>query len=114
MIAAIALSLEGSAGQGWGRAPRVAVARVEDGRIDTWAEYAVGWDVLHDQGTEGGHHARIARFLNEHGVELVVAGHMGQPMVEMLGRMNIGVRLGIGGDARAAVLAATRPSTTAE
>jgi predicted Fe-Mo cluster-binding NifX family protein len=105
MIVAIALSLDGTAGQGWGRAPRVAVARVEDGRIEAWAEHDVRWDVLHDEGPEGGHHARIARFLKEQGVELVIAGHMGPPMVQMLARMNIAVRLDPDGDPRAAVAA---------
>jgi predicted Fe-Mo cluster-binding NifX family protein len=106
MIVAIALSPDGTAGQGWGRAPRVAIARVDAGRIETWETQAVQWDVLHDDGPEGGHHARIARFLKEHGVELVVAGHMGPPMVQMLARMHVAVRLGLVGDARAAVLAA--------
>ncbi|MBI3750705.1 MAG: hypothetical protein HY263_03475 [Chloroflexi bacterium] len=106
MIVAIALSPNGTAGQGWGRAPRVAIARVEGGRIEAWAEHDIRWDVLHDEGSEGGHHARIARFLKEFGVELVVAGHMGPPMVQMLARMNIATRLGVDGDARAAVAAA--------
>lgn len=107
MIVAIALTPEGAAGQGWGRAPRVAIARVDDGRIQAWDVHDVRWDVLHDEGPEGGHHARIARFLREHDVELVIAGHMGPPMVQMLGRMDIAVRLGFEGDARAAVAAAT-------
>src|SRR5512143_3978681 len=106
MIVAIALTPEGTAGQGWGRAPRVAIARVDDGRIEAWAVHDVRWDLLHDEGSEGGHHARIARFLREHDVGLVIAGHMGPPMVQMLARMNIAVRLGAEGDARAAVLAA--------
>ena len=106
MIVAIALSLDGAAGQGWGRAPRVAIARVEDGRIEAWDEHDVRWDVLHDEGSEGGHHARIARFLREHGVELVMAGHMGPPMVRMLDGMNVAVRLGSERDPRAAAIAA--------
>lgn len=108
MIVAIAVSLDGAAGQGWGRAPRVAVARTEDERIESWDVYDVRWDVLHDEGSEGGHHARIARFLSDHGVQLVVAGHMGPPMIQMLGRMAIGVRLGDAGDPRAAVIEAAR------
>lgn len=108
MIVAIALTPEGTAGQGWGRARRVAIARVDDGRIEAWEEHDVRWDVLHDEGPEGGHHARIARFLKEQGVELVLAGHMGPPMVQMLDRMNIATRLGIQGDPRAAVAAGAR------
>ncbi len=90
----------------WGRARRVAIADVRDGAIARWDETEVGWDTLHDEGTEGGHHARVARFLRESGVQLVVAEHMGDPMVNMLDKMGISVRLGAGGDARAAVLAA--------
>ena len=106
MTIAVALSLDGTAGQGWGRAPRVAIARVEGGRIEAWEVHDVRWDVLHDEGPEGGHHARIARFLKEHGVELVIAGHMGPPMEQMLARMNVAVRLGVDGDARDAVVKA--------
>jgi predicted Fe-Mo cluster-binding NifX family protein len=95
-------------GGGWGRAARVAVATVAAGQITAWDEYPVGWDVLHDVGTEGGHHGRIATFLKDHGVEVVVAGHMGPPMVQMLGKMQILVRVGVAGDARAAVEAASR------
>ena len=108
MIVAIAMAPDGTAGQGWGRAPRVSVARVDGERIESSVDYEVGWDVLHDEGSEGGHHARIARFLTEDGVQLVVAGHMGPPMVQMLGRMGIGVQLGDTGDPRAAVIAAVR------
>lgn len=108
MIVAIPVSPDGTTEHGWGRAPRVAVAKVQAGVIESWAEFDVRWDELHDEGTEGGHHARIARFLTEHHVEAVVAGHMGPPMVQMLGRMGIGVHLGAQGDARAAALAAIR------
>ncbi len=108
VIVAIALAPDGSAGQGWGRAPRVAVARVEGERIQGWDAYDVGWDVLDDAGSEGGHHARIARFLGDHGVQLVMAGHMGPPMVQMLGRMGIRVQLGDVGEPRAAVVVAVR------
>lgn len=106
MIVAIALDLDGAAGQGWGRAPRVAIAEVADGRIRRWTEHDTRWDLRHDEGSEGSHHARIARFLGEHAVETVVAGHMGPPMVQMLGRMGVTVRLDAGDDARAAALAA--------
>jgi predicted Fe-Mo cluster-binding NifX family protein len=106
MILAIALSFDNTAGQGWGRAPRVAIACVEGGRIEAWEVHHVRWDVLHDEGPEGQHHARIAGFLKEHGVERVIAGHMGPPMVQMLARMNIAVRLGVDGDARAVVATA--------
>lgn len=104
MIVAIALTADGNAPQGWGRAPRVAVARVEDGRIESWTELDTRWDVLHDEGTEGGHHARIARFLTDNVVQMVVAVHMGPPMVQMLGRMGIAVRFDDATEARVAVI----------
>ncbi len=107
MIVAIALGDDGTAGHGLGRAPRVAIARVEDGSIQSWSEHETRWDVRHDEGSEGSHHARIARFMTENGVEMVVAGHMGPPMVQMLGRMGVAVRLDGGEDARAAVLTAS-------
>ena len=90
----------------WGKAARVAVTDVQDGAFASWEEIEVGWDVLHDAGTEGGHHARVARFLQEHGAEVVVAHHMGDPMLHMLAAMGVDVRLGASGNAQSAVLAA--------
>lgn len=103
MIVCVPVTAEGEVDGRWGRAARVAVACLEGGRITAWDEHAVAWDALHDIGTEGGHHARVARFLADHGVEVVVAGHMGPPMVDMLRRMRIVARLGVAGDARHAV-----------
>jgi len=90
----------------WGRADRVAMADVKDGKIHSWEEISVGWDQLHDSAGEGDHHARIARFLREHDVQVVIAGHMGPPMQNMLAKMRIEVQLGAGGPAREAVLRA--------
>jgi predicted Fe-Mo cluster-binding NifX family protein len=103
MIVCVPLTTDGQIGPAWGKAGRVAVARVEADGIADWEEFEVGWDRLHDEGTEGGHHARIARFLVEHKVGMAVSGHMGPPMQQMLGRMGITVRLGAQGDARRAV-----------
>jgi predicted Fe-Mo cluster-binding NifX family protein len=105
MIVCVPVTGDGQVGDGWGRAPRVAVAELLDGRITSWVEHDVHWDALHDVGTEGGHHARIATFLKDHDVEVVVAGHMGPPMQQMLMRMRIVARLGASGDAREAVIA---------
>ncbi len=102
MIVCVPVTSDGQVDHSWGRAPRVAVANVDGDRIDSWQEFDVGWDRLHDEGTEGGHHARIARFLTEHAVGSVVAGHMGPPMQQMLGRMGVRVTLGASGDARRA------------
>ncbi len=106
MIVCVPVTTTGEIDPRWGRARRVAIADVRDGAIARWDEVEVGWDTLHDEGTEGGHHARVARFLQQHAVEVVVAEHMGDPMVTMLDRMRISIRLGGAGDARRAVLAA--------
>ncbi len=107
MIIAVPVTPDGEVDPRWGRATRVAVARLDQGRIVTWDEHDVGWDDLHDAGTEGGHHARIARFVIDNAITTVVANHMGPPMVDMLGRMGIDVRLGARGNARLAVTGAS-------
>ena len=91
----------------WGRAARVAVVEVWDGELVRWDEHEVGWDRLHDEGPEGSHPARVARFLQEQHVEVVVVGHMGPPMAQMLEQMGLEVHPGAGGDAGRAVLYAT-------
>ena len=108
MIAAIPVSTDGSVGPRWGRAEQIAVVDASPDGIIRWDEYDVGWDAAHDEGTEGAHHARVARFLQEHHVDTVVAGHMGDGMTRMLGTMRIAVVLGAAGDARAQVLEAAR------
>lgn len=104
MIVCIPVTREGAVDPRWGRADRVAVARVSAGTIDTWQEFDVGWDLQHDSGTEPSHHARVAHFLKDHAVEVVAANHMGPPMEHMLGKMGIRVHLGVAGNARAALL----------
>lgn len=106
VIVCVPVTADGQVAAGWGRAPAVAVATVSGGAIDGWRVHDVRWDEAHDAGTEGSHHARIARFLREQEVQRVVAGHMGEPMVRMLGSMRVAVTLEAAGDARAAVLAA--------
>jgi predicted Fe-Mo cluster-binding NifX family protein len=88
----------------WGRAQRVAVARVLDGAIDDWQVYDVSWDRLHDDGTPAQHHARVARFLKEHDIEGVVAHHVGEGMMRMVGTMKLSLFLDATGDARLAVV----------
>jgi predicted Fe-Mo cluster-binding NifX family protein len=106
MIACVPVNEHGHTAPGWGRAQRIAVAGVAGGTITDWQEVDVGWDTLHDEGTDGAHHARVARFLIDAHVEMVVAEHMGDGMTRMLATMGIKVSLGAHGDARAAVLAA--------
>ena len=98
----------------WGRADRLAIAEVLDGQIVSWQEFDAGWSRLHDEGTEGSHHARVVRFLLEHRVQAVVAAHMGDPMVHMLEKLGMQVHLGASGDARVAVRATITSHETAE
>jgi predicted Fe-Mo cluster-binding NifX family protein len=88
----------------WGRADRVAIAELTDGRIDGWREYDVGWGIQHDEGSEGSHHARVARFLRDQHVQVVLAHHMGPDMAHMLERMGIRIHLGAAGLARDSVV----------
>jgi predicted Fe-Mo cluster-binding NifX family protein len=106
----VSVTGEGTVDPRWGRAERVAVADVDDGIVVGWQEYAVGWDSLHDAGTEGAHHARVARFLREHRVDVVIAEKMGLDMARMLGKLDVVVRLGATGDARTAVQASRAPT----
>ena len=106
MILCVPVTTTGEVDPRWGRAGRVAVAEVVGGKVRRWDKYDVAWDRLHDEGTEGGHHARVARFVQEHRASVVVAHHMGDPMLQMLRQMDIGVRLGVSGNARLAVVAA--------
>jgi predicted Fe-Mo cluster-binding NifX family protein len=109
-VVCIPVTADGRVGPSWGRAPRVAVAEVDAGAVVAWSEHDVRWDELHDDGTEGGHHARVARFLIDHRVQVVAADHMGPPMVRMLASMGLGLLLGAGGDARAAAIEAAAAS----
>jgi predicted Fe-Mo cluster-binding NifX family protein len=104
MIVCVPVTATGDIDPRWGRAARVAVVELRDGDLVSWNEFEVGWDQLHDAGTEGGHHARVARFLRDQRVDVVVASHMGEPMVQMLDQMGLEVRLGASGYAGRAVL----------
>ena len=102
IIVCVPVTADGVLDPSWGRAERVAVATVSEDGIDDWQEFDVGWGSLHDSGTEGSHHARIARFLRDHSVEAVAAHHMGPPMANMLEKMGLSVRLDQTGSAREA------------
>ena len=112
MIIAIPVDAADQVAHGWGRAPSIALATVTGGAITGWQVHDVGWDVAHDEGTEGSHHARVVAFLRDKGVEMVVAEHMGDGMVRILGSMHLPVVLGAAGDARASVIAALEVATT--
>ena len=102
IIVCVPVTADGQLDPRWGRADRVAVATVGQDGIGDWEEFDVGWGSLHDTGSEGSHHARIARFLREHGVEAVAAHHMGAGMTHMLDKMGLTVRLGETGDGKEA------------
>lgn len=106
MIVMTTLDTNGNVGGGLGRASHVALASVEGGEITSWNEHEVAWDRLHDEGTEGAHHARIVTFLREHHVNVVVAKGIGEGMQRVLTNMGIRMALGLQGDAREAVASA--------
>jgi len=74
--------------------------------VRSWQVHEVGWDVSHDEGTHGSHHARIVRFLKEEGVQAVVVDHMGEGMQRVMNTMGIPLLPASPGDAQASVLAA--------
>ena len=102
MLTCVAVTDEGLVDPRWGRTERVAIADVEGDTIVSWEEFAVSWGTLRQSGSERAHHARVARFLRQHGVETVAARHMGEDMRNMITRMGITVRLGATGEARQA------------
>jgi len=104
MMVCVPVTAEGVIDPRWGRAARVAIAEVTGEGIGVWQEYEVGWNALHDAGTEGSHHARVASFLKEHHVDAVLANHMGPSMAHMLERMGVKVLLGATGNAREAAI----------
>jgi len=104
-IVCIPVTHEGQVGHSWGRAHTVALATVAQGTITSWRTETVQGDVSKDQGSEGSHHARVARFVRDNAVTAVLARHMGDDMQNMLTRLGVRVRQGVDGDARAAVAA---------
>ena len=103
MIICVPVTPAGEIDPRWGKADRVALVEVHDGKIANWSEVEVGWGELHDSGTHGSHHARIVTFLKENKVNAIVANHMGDGMVRMLETMKIPVYYDAVGDAREAV-----------
>jgi predicted Fe-Mo cluster-binding NifX family protein len=110
VVVAVPVGEGGSVDPHWGRAQRVAVATVRQGRLSSWDEEEVGWGALREEGSGRAHHARIARFVKQHGVQVVVAHHMGGDMLAMLERMGVRVEMPGSADAHEAVLAAVGPN----
>lgn len=104
-IVAVCVNSDGSIVEGGlGKATHLAVATVVDDVVTDWQLHDVGWDVLHDVGEHGAHHARIVRFMREHNVSHVVAPHIGPPMQNTLSKLGVSFTLEARGDARAAAL----------
>jgi predicted Fe-Mo cluster-binding NifX family protein len=103
MIVCVALTGGGLVDPRWGRADRLAVATVKNGVVTDWQEHEVKWGSLRQAGSERAHHARVARFLRQQHVDVVLAHHMGDEMLRILRTMKIAVHLGVAGNAREAV-----------
>ena len=103
-VVCVPVTTDGEVDRRWGKAERVALARVEGQELVDWQVLDVGWDRSHDAGPEGQHHGRIVRFLRDHDVTVVVAGGMGPPMQHTLNRLGVRTVLGAQGDARSAAL----------
>lgn len=110
MVVCVTKTADDRAGGGFGRAHAVVVADLRDGAIQRREDHAVRWDELHDARAEGLHHAAIARFLREQGVQVVMTGGMGPGMVRMLDAMGIEARLGVAGPLEEVLLEAARPT----
>ncbi len=104
MIVCVPVTSEGLVDPRWGRADVIALADVHNGVIGSWQEIEVSWSTLHDEGTSAQHHARVARFLRQNHVDGVVAHHVGDGMIRMMGVMKLPLFLDARGDARQAVL----------
>ena len=106
MIIATPVTADGQSAAAWGKAHWIGVATLEDGAVTDWQVHEVAWDVSHDAGTHGSHHARIVRFLKDHAIAAVVVDHMGPGMVQVMETMGIPLLPASPGDAQASVLAA--------
>jgi len=95
MVVCLTMVGDDTVGGGFGKAQRVAIAR---GDGETWdiEQVDVRWDLQHDQMADGLHHAQIARFLRDQGVDVVVTSHMGDGMLRMLDSMKVKVFSGEG------------------
>jgi predicted Fe-Mo cluster-binding NifX family protein len=105
-IICIPVTDDGQVDHSWGKASTVAIATVDNGTIQSWRTEAVNWDVSHDEGTPGSHHARVARFVQDNAITTVIAAHIGEPMRNMLTKLGVDVQQDAAGGALAAVAAA--------
>lgn len=101
-VVCVAVDAAGDVGHSWGKAPVVAIATVAQGGIRSWELHEVAWDVSHDAGPHGSHHARIVRFLRENEVTDVVVDHVGDPMRNTLQKLGVHLHEGRSRSARVA------------
>ena len=87
---------------GIGRARKVAIIEVKEGKIAKIEEFEVKWDEAHEKEEEGLHHANVAKFLRSHNVTDIIAFGAGPDMRHMVERL--GIRLHFSsGDYREAI-----------
>lgn len=106
MIVVVPVAPDGQVGGHFGKAHLMAVANVQGGAVVDWRVEEVAWDVQHDLGTHGSHHARIVRFMVDNRVEAVCFIHMGPPMMNTLTKLGLTLLPITPGDAREQVAAA--------
>ena len=105
MIICTPITPTGDIAHSWGRARSVALITVETGEVVAMETRDVSCESLYDEGTEGAHHARVARFLKDHQVDTVLASHTGEPMAKMIHKMGVQLHLKAGGNARKSAIA---------
>lgn len=103
---------DGMINRRWCKTRRVAVADVRGGEISRWQEFDVGWDRLHDEGPHEDHHERMATFLRDHTVNIIVIDHIGSCLSAALTRLDIAVHPGASGQARDAIVSAAHEQLT--
>lgn len=108
MIIATPVTPDGNVDPRWGRAHTMALAQVENDELVGWSEVEVNWDVLHDEGTEGSHHARVVTFLRENSVEGVILYRAGEPMLNTMAKMGLVIATDAAGNAKD-IVAGTAP-----
>jgi len=81
---------------GIGRAPRVAIATVEGGKVRSIEEIDVGWGESHEVEQEGLHHANVAKFIRAHSIGAIIAAGAGPDMQRMIEKLGIKLYLASG------------------
>ncbi len=78
---------------GIGRAPRVAIIHMKDGKAEDSEYIDVKWGESHETEQEGMHHANIAKFIIANKINEVIAGGAGPDMCNMLEKLGLTVRI---------------------